>query len=201
MRLYNRINHCVRHLISLCCKHEGCSVELITFVNPKHHDEVLDYPRVLPNGNCHVQRMGVLFSTVERETRSQENVQEGTTDTFLVACTPTFQRYECWVSFQLGQCLAPQLLHFVVPLLLVPVPSATMTASQLLVCVQQMRFCLDSLVVPLLYRPLALLHHSGMLQALNNSAIHSQWLILACVYHPSIWYVPSLVTLPPTGGN
>ena len=92
---------------------------------------------------------------------------------FLLRVLLTFQRYECWVSFQLGQCLAPQLLHFVVPLLLVPVPSATMTASQLLACVQQMRFCLDSLVAPLPYRPLALLHHSGMLQALNNSPIHS----------------------------
>ena len=112
-----------RHLVSLCCKHEGCSVVFITFVHPKHHDKIPDYPRVLPDGNCHVQGMGILFSAVGRGDRVVGKCTGGEPQThFLLHVFLTFQGCGCWVSFQLGQCLAPQLLHFVVALLQVPVP-------------------------------------------------------------------------------
>lgn len=123
MRLmYIRVHHCVRHLVFFCCKHEWCSVVVITFVHPKHHDEVPDYPRMLSNGNCHVQGVRVLVSAVRRGERVIEKCTGGESQThFLLHIFLTFQRCGCWVSSQLGQCLAPQLLHVEVALLQSPV--------------------------------------------------------------------------------
>ena len=71
-----RVHRCVKHLVFFCCKHEGCSVVVITFVHPKHHDKIPDYPRMLSNGNCHVQGMGILLSAVGRGDRVAEKCTE-----------------------------------------------------------------------------------------------------------------------------